>query len=120
VQGSDLMQMTDKGAPRVTIVHHPDVRRALLTQKAYAEGLRALYLYTAAHQDVTVADIVSGIDGEMGRPGQRSAAAHRQGCGIRTRLPLPDVIAADARWLGLPAGLPDRAVHPRRQDRLTV
>ena len=65
MQGSDLMQMTDKGAPRVTIVHHPDVRRALLTQKAYAEGLRALYLYTAAHQDVTVADSVSGVDAEM-------------------------------------------------------
>jgi alkylation response protein AidB-like acyl-CoA dehydrogenase len=65
VQGADLTQMTDKGAPRVTIVHHPDVRRALLTQKAYAEGLRALYLYTAAHQDVVVADIVSGADAEM-------------------------------------------------------
>jgi len=65
VQGADLTQMTDKGAPRVTIVHHPDVRRALLTQKAYAEGLRTLYLYTAAHQDVTVADIVSGADAEM-------------------------------------------------------
>jgi len=65
VQGADLTQMTDKGAPRVTIVHHPDVRRALLTQKAYAEGLRTLYLYTAAHQDVTVADIVSGAYAEM-------------------------------------------------------
>ncbi len=51
VQGADLTQMTDKTAPRVTILHHPDVRRALMIQKAYAEGLRALYLYTAAHQD---------------------------------------------------------------------
>jgi alkylation response protein AidB-like acyl-CoA dehydrogenase len=65
VQGADMTQMTDKGAPRVSIVHHPDVRRALLTQKAYAEGLRALYLYTAAHQDVAVAGIVSGADAEM-------------------------------------------------------
>jgi alkylation response protein AidB-like acyl-CoA dehydrogenase len=62
VQGADLTQMTDKQAPRVTIVHHPDVRRALLTQKAYAEGLRAIYLYTAAHQDDAVAEIVSGAD----------------------------------------------------------
>jgi hypothetical protein len=62
VQGADLTQMTDKQAPRVTIVHHPDVRRALLTQKAYAEGLRAIYLYTAAHQDHAVAEIVSGAD----------------------------------------------------------
>ena len=44
VQGADMTQMTDKTAPRVTIIHHPDVRRALMTQKAYAEGLRALYL----------------------------------------------------------------------------
>jgi alkylation response protein AidB-like acyl-CoA dehydrogenase len=65
VQGADMTQMTDKDAPRVSIVHHPDVRRALLTQKAYAEGLRALYLYTAAHQDPTVANIVSGADAEM-------------------------------------------------------
>jgi alkylation response protein AidB-like acyl-CoA dehydrogenase len=65
VQGADLTRMTDKAAPRVTIVHHPDVRRALLTQKAYAEGLRALYLYTAAHQDVVVADIVSRADAEL-------------------------------------------------------
>ena len=65
IQGADLTQMTDKTAPRVSILHHPDVRRALLTQKAYAEGLRALYLYTAAHQDVAAANIVSGADAGM-------------------------------------------------------
>ncbi len=65
IQGADLTQMTDKAAPRVTITHHPDVRRSLMTQKAYAEGLRALYLYTAAHQDPSVAEIVSGADAEM-------------------------------------------------------
>lgn len=65
VQGADMTQMTDKSAPRVTIIHHPDVRRALLTQKAYAEGLRALYLYTAAHQDPVAADVVSGADAAM-------------------------------------------------------
>jgi alkylation response protein AidB-like acyl-CoA dehydrogenase len=51
VQGADLTQMTDKTAPRVTIVHHPDVRRMLMLQKAYVEGMRALVLYTAALQD---------------------------------------------------------------------
>ena len=57
VQGADLGQMADKAAPRVTITHHPDVRRSLMTQKAYAEGLRALVLYTASQQDaVAVAD----------------------------------------------------------------
>ena len=120
VQGADMTQMTDKAAPRVTIIHHPDVRRALLTQKAYAEGLRALYLYTAAHQDAAAAAIVSGADADDGRPGQRSAAADRQGRRLRTGLPVPDGIAADFRRLGVPAGLPDRAVHPRRQDRLAV
>ena len=65
VQGADLTQMTDKGAPRVTIMHHPDVRRSLITQKAYAEGLRALYLYASAHQDSAVAQHVSGADAEM-------------------------------------------------------
>jgi alkylation response protein AidB-like acyl-CoA dehydrogenase len=52
VQGADLTRMTDKTAPRVTITHHPDVRRSLMLQKAYAEGLRALVLYTASQQDV--------------------------------------------------------------------
>jgi alkylation response protein AidB-like acyl-CoA dehydrogenase len=42
VQGADLTQMMDKTAPRVTITHHPDVRRSLMLQKAYAEGMRAL------------------------------------------------------------------------------
>ncbi|WP_327142722.1 acyl-CoA dehydrogenase [Nocardia sp. NBC_01327] len=65
VQGADLTQMTDKAAPRVTITHHPDVRRSLATQKAYAEGLRAIYLYTAAHQNEDVAQLVSGADKEL-------------------------------------------------------
>lgn len=52
VQGADLTQMNDKAAPRVTITHHPDVRRSLMTQKAYAEGLRALVMYTATQQDI--------------------------------------------------------------------
>jgi alkylation response protein AidB-like acyl-CoA dehydrogenase len=51
VQGADLPNMMDKMAPRVTITHHPDVRRSLMLQKAYAEGLRAVYLYTASYQD---------------------------------------------------------------------
>ena len=51
VQGADLVQMTDKAAPRVTITHHPDVRRSLMLQKSYAEGLRALVCYTATWQD---------------------------------------------------------------------
>src|SRR3954453_6012310 len=51
VQGPDMTQMTDKAAPRVTITHHPDVRLMLMRQKAWAEGMRALVLYTATIQD---------------------------------------------------------------------
>jgi alkylation response protein AidB-like acyl-CoA dehydrogenase len=51
VQGPDLRRATDRTAPRVTIVNHPDVRRSLALQKAYAEGLRALVCYTAGWHD---------------------------------------------------------------------
>ena len=51
VQSADLSQMMDKTAPRVTIIKHPDVRRMLMLQKAYAEGLRALWMYTTATLD---------------------------------------------------------------------
>ena len=51
VQGADLTEASDKTAPRVTITHHPDVRRSLMTQKSFAEAMRALVLYTASWQD---------------------------------------------------------------------
>jgi alkylation response protein AidB-like acyl-CoA dehydrogenase len=51
VQGADLTQGADKSAPRVTITHHPDVRRSLMTQKAFAEALRAMVMFTATLQD---------------------------------------------------------------------
>ena len=56
VQSADLTKMADKTAPRVTIIHHPDVRRMLMLQKAYAEGMRALMLYTATQQDAVMVD----------------------------------------------------------------
>jgi alkylation response protein AidB-like acyl-CoA dehydrogenase len=51
IQGGDMKVMNDKASPRVSIIHHPDVRRSLITQKAYSEGMRALVLYTASIQD---------------------------------------------------------------------
>jgi alkylation response protein AidB-like acyl-CoA dehydrogenase len=60
VQGADLAQVADKTAPRVTIIHHPDVRRMLMTQKAYAEGMRALALYAASLQDTAQVAAASG------------------------------------------------------------
>jgi hypothetical protein len=62
VQSADLTQAADKTAPRVTIIHHPDVRRSLMLNKAYAEGLRALVLYTAAAQDRIIIGEHNGTD----------------------------------------------------------
>jgi alkylation response protein AidB-like acyl-CoA dehydrogenase len=53
VQGADLTA-TSKDAPRVPITHHPDVRRSLMLQKSYAEGMRALYLYAASFRDQVI------------------------------------------------------------------
>ena len=51
IQSADLTHAADKTAPRVAIIAHPDVRRSLMLNKAYAEGLRALVYYTASVQD---------------------------------------------------------------------
>ncbi|SHX63710.1 Probable acyl-CoA dehydrogenase FadE [Mycobacteroides abscessus subsp. abscessus] len=64
VQGADMTQLTDKTAPRVTITHHPDVRRSLMTQKVYAEGLRALYLYATTFQNAVAAKTINGVEAE--------------------------------------------------------
>jgi alkylation response protein AidB-like acyl-CoA dehydrogenase len=50
-QGADLTKQTDKAAPRVEIIKHPDVRRMLMLQKSFAEGLRAMVMWTANIQD---------------------------------------------------------------------
>lgn len=62
VQGPDLANFMDKSAPKVTITHHPDVRRSLMTQKAYAEGMRSLVLYTASVQDAIQEQEAAGED----------------------------------------------------------
>jgi alkylation response protein AidB-like acyl-CoA dehydrogenase len=55
IQGADLTQMTNKEAPRVAILRHPDVRRMLMMQKAHAEGMRALIFKSARIQDEIMA-----------------------------------------------------------------
>ncbi len=65
VQGADLPKMLDKTAPRVTITHHPDVRRLLMQNKAYAEGLRAVYIYTSTFQDEIRVAAQNGTDGTL-------------------------------------------------------
>lgn len=62
VQGGDMKNMTDKTSRRVTIIHHPDVRRSLMVQKAYSEGMRALVLYAASIQDEVAMAHAEGVD----------------------------------------------------------
>ena len=57
IQGRHLMNMMDKSAPAVPIIQHPDVRRMLLTMKAYVEGMRSLLYYVGNCDDrIDVAD----------------------------------------------------------------
>ncbi|WP_276202510.1 acyl-CoA dehydrogenase family protein, partial [Streptomyces pathocidini] len=65
-QGADLARLGDARAPGVPIIQHPDVRRSLLLQKAYAEGLRALVLLAAQWQDRAEAHARTG-DAARGR-----------------------------------------------------
>ena len=47
VQGTDIGV---RGGPKVTIIHHPDVRRMLMLMKTQTEAMRALaYVVAAAH-----------------------------------------------------------------------
>ncbi len=51
VQGRPLQSMP--GHPKsVAIIHHPDVKRMLLTMRAYAEAARALIYWTASCLDI--------------------------------------------------------------------
>ncbi len=59
VQGADLTASKDPTAPRVTVDQHPDMRRVLLLQKAYAEGMRSVYIYAADWLD---RDVEASVD----------------------------------------------------------
>ena len=68
VQGRSLLSMMDPAAPPVTIVHHPDVRRMLLSMKAFVEGMRTLIYYVgycfdrkASETDPQLADLYNGM-----------------------------------------------------------
>ncbi len=45
IQGKHLLAGKDPNAPSVPIIQHPDVRRQLLTMKAYVDGMRSLIYY---------------------------------------------------------------------------
>jgi alkylation response protein AidB-like acyl-CoA dehydrogenase len=50
-QGSSITHWKDATAPRVPIIEHADVRRMLLDMKSRVEGIRALAVKLANHQD---------------------------------------------------------------------
>jgi len=64
-QGADLTEAANKTAPRVTITHHPDVRRSLMVQKSFAEAMRALVLYTATWQDQVMVASAKGEEDKL-------------------------------------------------------
>ena len=52
LQMRSLTGPKNPGGPADPIIVHPDVRRMLLTQKAFAEGGRALIYYASTHGDI--------------------------------------------------------------------
>lgn len=54
VQGVEIQNMRDVNAPRVTIIKHPDVRRMLLTMKAYTEACRCILYFSAFCGDMAL------------------------------------------------------------------
>lgn len=51
VQGKHLLQVMNKDAAAVPIIQHPDIRRQLLTMKAYVDGMRSLLYYIGISDD---------------------------------------------------------------------
>ena len=95
IQGADLTQMTDKAAARVTITHHPDVRRSLMLQKSYAEGLRSLVIYTACQQDIVdMAQLAAGHDGL-----DKDSAAAMAGRVNDLLLPIVKGVGSERAWV---------------------
>jgi len=52
IQGVAIENSRKPDAPKVEIIKHPDVRRMLLTQKAYVEGMRIMLYYCSYHLDM--------------------------------------------------------------------
>jgi alkylation response protein AidB-like acyl-CoA dehydrogenase len=61
-QGASITHWKDATAPRVPILEHADVRRMLLDMKARVEGIRALAIKLARHQDQVRALTAAGGD----------------------------------------------------------
>ncbi|MFO7749847.1 MAG: acyl-CoA dehydrogenase [Desulfobacteraceae bacterium] len=46
VQGANILNMFDENPKSVPIINHPDVKRQLMSMKAYVDGMRSLLYYT--------------------------------------------------------------------------
>jgi alkylation response protein AidB-like acyl-CoA dehydrogenase len=51
IQGKHLLKVMEPDAPAVSIIQHPDVRRQLLTMKAYVDGIRSLLYFVSICDD---------------------------------------------------------------------
>ena len=47
IQGPDIRNMLEENPESVAIINHPDVKRQLISMKAYVDGMRSLLYYTA-------------------------------------------------------------------------
>jgi alkylation response protein AidB-like acyl-CoA dehydrogenase len=61
-QGSSVKDFKNPEAPRISILHHPDVRRMIIDMKAKVEAMRALIGITALNLDLVMA--ADGADKE--------------------------------------------------------
>ena len=59
-QGANMAHWKDPTAPRVPIIEHADVRRMLLDMKSRVEGIRALIVKLAHHNDLV--EVLRGKD----------------------------------------------------------
>ena len=83
-QGAPIQSFKDPTVPRVAILEHADVRRMLLDMKARVEGIRALVVKLARHQDAV--RVAQGKDDQL--------AAYHQGQ-VDLLVPLVKAYGAD-------------------------
>ena len=78
-QGSSITHWKDATAPRVAIIEHADVRRMLLDMKARVEGIRALAVKLAHHQDCVRAPHGDGAQATGGPNATDAKTLYHQG-----------------------------------------
>jgi len=69
-QGPSIRNFKDPNAPKVPIIEHADVRRMLLDMKARVEGIRALAVKLAMHQDKAILLAAQDKEAALNHQGQ--------------------------------------------------